>query len=41
VNETAEEHSRGGKEPILKEIKERDIKGNINRSNTDTQGKLG
>jgi hypothetical protein len=36
VNETSEEHSRTGTESVLKNIKERDIKGKINRSNAET-----
>jgi helix-turn-helix protein len=41
VNETSEDHERSGTENILKKIKERDIKGKINLSNTERQHKLG
>ena len=41
MNETSEEHNRSETEPIFKKIKEIDIKGKINLSNTETQHKLG
>jgi helix-turn-helix protein len=41
VNETSEEHERSGTDSIFKKTKERDIKGKINLSNTETRQKLG